>query len=795
MATASFPRWLPSTLSVATLALLAGCSFLPTETPPAPANATASAEAPAPVTADPATYVAIAKLDYAGSQKAREALTGAIAAAGRDNAALTALAKKLLELLAQTDCTPAGRQAICEQLGTVLAVTLASPQATVPPVLVGMLTSEKEVDLARLALENIPGRNIDAAFLTALGQAGGRTRVALVQSVGNRRIAGAVGTLAELLKNSDPATAASATRALGQIGTSAALAALRLAPNFNAPAVVEARLACARQLPSVMAIPALAEVSSDATLPAQVRVAALIGQLQVEPATAPTRVGEVLAGDNPVFKQAVITALPTLLKPDQISALAAKLPGYDAPTQVALLATFGRAGDKATVPAVLTEVQSPTAEVRAAALEALGMLPGNTEVALTLARLAATIGADAKLARQSLARLHGPGVAETVLAGAKRAGDPLRIVFIEQLGLRNADNAVAVLMQTRDDSDAAVRAAALGALTPLATFAEQPALIDWVASASDSTENSRAVRALVAASERQTDPALRIQAIAAALPKAKPAGQARLMTALSRLGGAAAAEALVPFALGDDAAAAEAAVTNLGRWPDDTAVLALTAAAEKAATEARKKTALTTVVQMIADSRVRRSPEHSEALVRLMALAQGDELRLRLLGLLARCADSPARKLASRLQEEPALAEAARYAELAIRANAGWPPAVRTSANASKVKNAFDGKFDNAWTVSATAEQWLEIDFKRTRPLRRLALDQTGRESECPAQYEVFLTDDPQAPGKAVASGNGTRGKATVIELSAGAQGRYLIIKNTTERKDPSWSVCEVVLD
>jgi len=58
----------------------------------------------------------------------------------------------------------------------------------------------------------------------------------------------------------------------------------------------------------------------------------------------------------------------------------------------------------------------------------------------------------------------------------------------------------------------------------------------------------------------------------------------------------------------------------------------------------------------------------------------------------------------------------------------------------------------------------------------------------------VHLTDDPARPGPAVAQGTGQRNR-TVIELPAGAAGRYLIIRNLAERKDSSWSVCEVYLD
>jgi hypothetical protein len=40
--------------------------------------------------------------------------------------------------------------------------------------------------------------------------------------------------------------------------------------------------------------------------------------------------------------------------------------------------------------------------------------------------------------------------------------------------------------------------------------------------------------------------------------------------------------------------------------------------------------------------------------------------------------------------------------------------------------------------------------------LRQITLDQTARAAEFPEHYEVYVTDDAAARGKAVASGTGT---------------------------------------
>ena len=113
---------------------------------------------------------------------------------------------------------------------------------------------------------------------------------------------------------------------------------------------------------------------------------------------------------------------------------------------------------------------------------------------------------------------------------------------------------------------------------------------------------------------------------------------------------------------------------------------------------------------------------------------------------------------------------------------------------ASGVSNILDGKTSTRWSAPALGEEWVEIDFRQSRPLRRLTLDQTGRTAEFPEQYAVHVTDDPKAPGPVVVQGQGQRNK-TVIEFPAGTQGRYVVIKNTAERKETPWAICELYVD
>jgi hypothetical protein len=128
-----------------------------------------------------------------------------------------------------------------------------------------------------------------------------------------------------------------------------------------------------------------------------------------------------------------------------------------------------------------------------------------------------------------------------------------------------------------------------------------------------------------------------------------------------------------------------------------------------------------------------------------------------------------------------------------VQANLAGAPRARASRPAS-LSNLLDGKTSTRWNTPVLGEEWLEIDFRQSRPLSRVILDQTGRAAEYPERYEVHVTDDPKQPGKVLVSGTGQRNQ-TVIDLPAGTSGRYLIVKNTAPRADRQWSVCELYVE
>ena len=186
--------------------------------------------------------------------------------------ARAALEKRLVAYLGGSSSSVT-RSFVCRQLA------LIGSAASVPALAPLVLDEELSVH-ARNALERIPGAESEKALRDALGQAKGRTRIGVINSVAARRDAASTPVLIKIL-GEDPESAAAAAKALGEIGTSEAAKALTAArgkgPAKVQQAVVDGTLICADRLVAAgqrsQAI-TLLEGLTEASQPEHVRVAA-----------------------------------------------------------------------------------------------------------------------------------------------------------------------------------------------------------------------------------------------------------------------------------------------------------------------------------------------------------------------------------------------------------------------------------------------------------------------------------------------------------------------------------------
>jgi len=152
--------------------------------------------------------------------------------------------------------------------------------------LANMLIDEETSDMARYALERIPGTAVNEALRGALRKAKGKPKIGIINSLGQRRDKRAVRALGRLVGNQDKAVATAAAAALGQIADSRATKALAEAKDKATGklqmVVLDSYLRCADQLVAdgnKAGAVAIYKGLQKPDMPKPIRTAALTGML------------------------------------------------------------------------------------------------------------------------------------------------------------------------------------------------------------------------------------------------------------------------------------------------------------------------------------------------------------------------------------------------------------------------------------------------------------------------------------------------------------------------------------
>lgn len=743
---------------------------------------------------DPALYEAVARTGYDADQSPFEWLDHAIAEAKLNAATLATIESRLATLLASFSTTPAARQAVAQRLAEIIPSN-PEPGRESLQILAPLLLDASQVNVARLALEPIPGGSVDRIFLDAMARAEGEARNAIISSVGVRRMAKAVPDLRIILEGAASEAFSHAATALGRIATEDALAALESSLASASPAITEAILAAADRLPPAIARKAFARIEASPDSSNAARLAAFRGTLKTNPGTAVSLIIATLRSGPPDRRDIATEAIHTLTDPGTASQLGDAIPSFDASIQIAVLHALARRGESQAVPAVLAMLKSPDEQVRIAALHALAMLPGTPAIAHALAAQAtqsSTSPMETKAAIDALADLNGAGIDQAVLKAALHAGAPARVVFVRLLSARALYDSIPSLLAMRTDADPLIRSAALESLEILAGARDQGPLLDWALEASDAQEKNRAVRTLIATTLRNPDLAGRNAALIDRLAKGGPSAQLLLLPALPRLADKQTLAAATGLLDSQDPAVVKSAVSALARWPDPGPLGALRDFAESSRNPAELRTAAATAAISFFKAACQTSPGQIDLKTagRLLALSSNPTERSLILFLISRTASPEALRLAERCSNDPTLATPARDAILAIRANQEWPPVFSATSARGQLNALTDNSLSTAWTVPATAGQEITIDLKRTRPIHRLTLDRGNRLNDYPPAFEIHVTDDPASPGQPTIAGVGSR-TSMDIQFPETAHGRYVVIRITTTRAGANWSIAE----
>ena len=614
---------------------------------------------------EPSPYEQILSYDFGQSRAALVAIEKEIFET--DPADFGGIEAKLLAVLESPQATFACRQSACRMLrrvGTEHAL----------PALAALLEDEKLSHMARYVLEAAPWAGVDDALLAALENTAGKTKVGIINSLGERRSEAANEALAKLVHAEDLMVAEAAIAALGKIGGPQAVMALsELRTGGNAalrPAASRAYLACANRLLEAgereKAAALFEELRGTGEAPA-IQVAAFRGLVAAQPDDVAKILSTSYEDDDPLLRPVILRLMRDVPGEEATRMFAGLLAAASSEQKALLLIALADRADPAAEGAVLAAMDDEDEAVRIAALDALGAV-GSASCAVRLTEAAASSkGRERDAARGSLARLRGGGVNGVLCASLDGAGPEVKAEVARALAARHAVETVPALLALAKDAEAPVRSEAYRALGDLAGEADLPSLVGLLVAEESKEDRSAAEKALLTAAQRVPDETKRSAAVVAALPKAKDAGvRCSLLGVLGKLAGPAALEALRAAWQDDTPEIQDAVVRALAAWPAADPLADLERIAQQGGSETHRVLALQGFIRLVGLPSERPASETLGLYGRAMDLATRPDEKKQVLGGVANIATPEALEMAKAYLTDKELTGEAAVAALKI---------------------------------------------------------------------------------------------------------------------------------
>jgi HEAT repeat protein len=529
--------------------------------------------------------------------------------------------EKQLDEFLKSDASYAAKDFVCREL------SVAGTEASVPA-LASMLTDEKVSDIARYALERIPGAAVDDALRQALPKANGNVKIGIINTLGVRGDKKAVESLAKLTNDANEMVAVAAVAALGRIDDKSATDAIAKVKDKATGAIktaaIDSYLRCADRLAAKGQKDAAGKIYKQlfaASEPMIVRVAAARGMIM----TAGDKTGEVMvkmleSPDKPIQTVAIAT-LKDVSKTDVIKAASEQLPNLEPEQQAQLISAFAECGDKAALPAVMAFTKNSRDFVWSAVLRAVGTLGDASCIDMLVAAASSSGGEQQKMAQESLYRLHGADVDDAILKKLPDAEPKAKIELVRSCEQRDIKKSVPVLIKTAKDADAKVRIESIKALRSLAGPQDITALIELQLTAAVNDKGELEKTVVVIAKKIPEDKG-QSQAFLVALSMAKDVdAKCSLLSVLGKIGDEAALPVLRE-SLGDkEDKVKDAAVRALSDWPTATPAADLLKVAQTSENQVHKTLALRGYVRLAGLKSNRPAEETMKMYKDAMALA------------------------------------------------------------------------------------------------------------------------------------------------------------------------------
>ncbi|MHC4119873.1 MAG: family 16 glycoside hydrolase, partial [Planctomycetota bacterium] len=685
-----------------------------------------------------ADFAAVEEYDFGKSRRALSAIEEDIRSI--PPASYHQVESGLLKALGSPKTTIAGKQFICRMLRRV-------GSAKSVPALSNLLADKNLSHMARFALQHMPAPEAGTALRNALPKFEGSMKIGVIGSIGQRGDRQAVPEMARLVADENTEIARAAIGALGRIGGSQAgdvLAQAKVRTELKA-ARDNAYLMCADSMLAEGQKDKAVAIYQKMTSPDNstwIRIAAYKGYVQAERDKAVPMVLALLKDEDVHLQRAAGKFMTEMPGPEVAKALAEQMEKLGADAQIVLLSALEARGDKVAAPHVAKAAAGKNNSVRLAAIKALAVLGGASDVEL-LATASVASDEAGKVAMNSLTRLSGEGVAAALIAVAKsNAEAPIRVNAIEALAARREIEAVPALFEIAGETNASVRQSAYKALGTLSGQGELARMVSMLLAAPSETDRAAIERAMIATVTRLEKPDA--APVIAGLSKADDAVKPNLLAIMPYVGGDSALQVVRGQLSSNQANVQRAAIRALADWPDPAPLSDLLEIA-RTGDDDQNILALRGYVKLVGLPANRSAAESVKLLSDAMGVAKRADEKKAVLGALPRYPCKEALQLAEASKKDAALAA---EAELAVKQIKETLLSKNLKAKASRNSNyahrALDGNQGTRWDTGRGMKpgDWFELDLGVESTVKGLTLDTTNSSNDYPRGYEIYVSFD-----------------------------------------------------
>ncbi|WP_413432220.1 HEAT repeat domain-containing protein [Crateriforma spongiae] len=472
----------------------------------------------------------------------------------------------LIEILVSEDAGKPQKAIACKKLAV-----FGSPKAA--EALAPLLRDPEMVSWARIALEAIPGEEVDQVLIESMADIDGRSLIGVINTLGIRGTRAAVPSLIDALQNQDADVAVAAAVALGAIGGNDARQALQSA--FASADDMTVRSGLAEGL-ILVAENAMTQDQADAAaqiydsvaaadVPPQRKIEAIRGSILSRGSDGVDRLIEALKSDDRAKQGIALTTVRELSGDGATDALVNAIEKVDASRRALLITGLAERGDNDAQDALIRQSESEDLAVRLAAIEGLQRIGDVTALPALLAAADDENVVVVASALETLSLLPDDQLEDAVISRLKNADGRAKEVLLSVVGARRIAGAKSMVIDTLDAKDASIREAALQAIGQIATMDDLGMLMARAFDA-DNDDAAASLDALRAACVRMPDRDACAEKLDQAAANASTADRITTLELLTAMGGERSLKALADAAQSNDREIQDAATRLLGTW-------------------------------------------------------------------------------------------------------------------------------------------------------------------------------------------------------------------------------------